>query len=358
MKKIEEYIMYELASSKKSLWGLLEYSQFTLKDLVRAIGDLRRKGFITVDDEGLALTKKGREKIDKSYLFFSTRICDCCLGKRILMEGKFKEILSDFRKIVEQRPKPSIAFFQGYMKEEDVVARTAFMHRCGDIFRRKVVLVGDDDLLSVALSLTGMPSRVCVLDVDERLGDFLKKINQEYGFDIEFRRYNVAEPLPNDLIGSFDVFSSEPLETMSGLKAFVGRGVGCLKKNGSGYFGLTMLEASSQKWAEIEKLLLEMSCVITDIIKDFSRYPMNYGEVNYESFVEGLDLPAGKNFGVDWYKSTLFRFEAIGEPKRIIPVNKKLKINHVDREEDLTHPWAYTQIKKQNSCRLRKNEKP
>lgn len=340
MKKVEEYIINKLAFSKKSLWGLLEHSQFPLKDILRAIRDLKRRGIIKVDRTGFALDKKGREKIDKDSLLYRSNICNNCLGKRIIAEGKFKDILSEFRKIAKRRPSPSLAFFQGYMREEDVVARAALMHLYGDVLRRKVVLIGDDDLLSVVLSLTGMPSRVCVLDIDERLGDFLKKVNHDHGLDIEFRRYDVTEPLPKDLVGSFDVFSSEPLETASGLKAFVGRGVACLKENGCGYFGLTILEASYKKWIAIERLLLEMNCVITDIIKDFSRYPMKYGMVNYESFAEGLEFPVERNFGIDWYRSTLFRFEALGRAKSIVPPNKRLKISHVDMEEDLTHPWA------------------
>jgi predicted methyltransferase len=340
LKKIEKYILRELASSEKSFWGLLEHSRFPLKDLIGTIGELKRKGLIKVDETGLNLTEKGRRNVDKNSLSYTSEICAHCLGKRILAGGKFRDILPEFKKVAKDRPSPSLAFFQGYMKEEDVIARAALMHWYGDLLHRDVVLIGDDDLLSVVLSLTGMPSRICVLDADERLGDFLKAVNENYGFDIEFREYDVAGPLPEDLIGSFDLFSSEPLESIGGLKAFVGRGVSCLRENGTGYFGLTTLEASYKKWIAIERLLTEMNCVITDIIKDFSRYPMDYGTVNYESFVGGLKFSVGKNPGVDWYRSTLFRFEALGKPKSIIPPNKKLRISHVDREEDITHPWA------------------
>jgi len=340
LKKIEEYVVNELASSKKSLWQLLENSQFPLKDLVQALGEMRKREIIRTDGTGFVLTPRGRKKVPRDSSLYRSSICDHCWGKRIVPQGKFQEVLAEFQKIARGRPAPSLEFFQGYMREEDVVARATLMHRYGDVLRRKIVLIGDDDLLSVVLSLTGMPSRVCVLDVDERLGNFLKEVNRDYGLDIEFRIYNVAEPLPEDLIGSFDVFSSEPLETMSGLKAFVGRGVGCLRDNGCGYFGLTVLEASYKKWLAVEKLLLRMNCVITDIIKDFSRYPMNYGTVNYESFAANLGFPVEKSSGVNWYKSTLFRFEALGRPRGVSFARKKLKVAAVDMEEDLTHPWA------------------
>lgn len=342
MKRIEEYVLHELASSRRSLWELLEHSRFPLKDLLPTLRKLKEEGVIGADEGGFYLTGEGRKRVDGGSLLYVSRVCPRCSGKRIVAGGKFREVLAEFKRIARRRPSPSLAFFQGHMREEDVVARAALMHSFGDLLRRRVVLVGDDDLLSVVLSLTGLPSRICVLDADQRLGDFLEEVNREHGFDIEFRRYDVADPLPGDLVGTFDVFSSEPLESMSGLRAFVARGVSCLGEGGAGYFGLTALEASCRKWMAIERLLLEMNCVLTDIIRDFSRYPMDYGTVNYESFASGLGFPVGKNPGVDWYRSTLFRLEALGRPRNVVPAGKRLRVVPIDRGEDITHPWGKT----------------
>ena len=338
MRKTEIQILNELAISKRSIWELLDRINFPLKDFVEAIKTLHEKGLISADEEGLYLTEKGKKQVDPKILELESEICPRCLGKRIVFGEKFKEILKEFKRIVKQRPRPTLDFFQGYMQEEDVIARVALMHHYGDLYKKDFILIGDDDLLSIALSLTQLPSRITVLDIDERLGDFIKNANEKYGFDIEFRRYNVAEPLPKDLIGNFDVFSSEPLETLTGLKAFVSRGISCLKENGVGYFGLTILEASHQKWLAIQRLLSRMNCVITDIIRGFSIYPMDYGTVNYEKFAYKLGIPVGKNPGINWYKSALYRFEVLGKPKLVIDPRKKLRIKFIDPEEDVTHP--------------------
>ncbi len=338
MRKTEIQILNELAISKRSIWELLDRINFPLKDFVEAIKTLYEKGLISADKEGLYLTEKGKKQVDPKILEFESEICPRCLGKRIVFGEKFREILKEFKRIVKQRPRPTLDFFQGYMQEEDVIARVALMHHYGDLYKKDFILIGDDDLLSIALSLTQLPSRITVLDIDERLGDFIKNANEKYGFDIEFRRYNVAEPLPKDLIGNFDVFSSEPLETLTGLKAFVSRGISCLKENGVGYFGLTILEASHQKWLAIQRLLSRMNCVITDIIRGFSIYPMDYGTVNYEKFAYKLGIPVGKNPGINWYKSALYRFEVLGKPKLVVDPRKKLRIKFIDPEEDVTHP--------------------
>ncbi|MBS7658229.1 MAG: bis-aminopropyl spermidine synthase family protein [Candidatus Bathyarchaeia archaeon] len=336
MQKVKLQILSELINSSKSFWDLLADNNFLLKDFIDALTSLHNDGLITFDGSSFKLTEKGRKTINEKLGLFKSEICKSCLGKRVMFNGEFKEVFEEFKKIVKNRPDPTINFFQGYMKEYDVVARVAFMHLNNDLYNKSFVLIGDDDLLSIALSLTGLPSRICVLDVDERLGEYLKKINQKYNFEIEFYKYDVSEPLPENLINQFDVFSSEPLESESGLKAFIERGIYCLKNGGAGYFGLTTAEASFQKWLKIEKFLTKMNCVITDIIKSFSRYPMNYTTVNYEEFVRKLQFPIKPNPGVEWYKSTLFRFEILKKPKKII--NRKLRIEYVDFKEDFTYP--------------------
>ncbi|MEM1551890.1 MAG: bis-aminopropyl spermidine synthase family protein [Candidatus Bathyarchaeia archaeon] len=338
MEKLEAKILHELAVSRRTFWELIDKMNCSLRDFVITLKRLNSEGLITANVDGFYITEKGKAKINPKSLDFEGKICPSCLGKRIIPEARFKEVLEKFKKIAEKRPNPSLDFFQGYMLEQDVVARVALMHYYGDLNGKEIVLIGDDDLLSVALALTGLPSRITVLDIDKRLGDFLQEVNKDHGFNIEFMEYNVAEPLPKELRGKFDVFSSEPLETTSGLRAFIMRGVACLKENGVGYFGLTNYEASLKKWLAVQRLLAKMNCVITDIIQGFSVYPMDYGTANYEEFAYNLGFKVDKNPGINWYKSALFRFEVLGMANLPVGADKKLRIKFIDLDEDLTHP--------------------
>lgn len=335
MERVESKILHELASSNKNFWEILQTSDFLLKDIISSLKKLKKKGAIGINENGFFITERGRKKINPKSLELEVKVCKSCEGKSIVLGKKFSEILENFKKIVKERPLPKSNFFQGYMFEIDVISRIAFMHHHHDIENKKIVLIGDDDLLSIGLALTELPSKILVLDIDERIGKFIEKFNEEYGYSIEFRQYDVSNPLPKSFEHKFDVFSSEPLETFSGMKAFIFRGITCLKKGGVGYFGLTRYESSLKKWLEIQKFLNKMKCVITDLIPGFSVYPMNYGSINYENFAYQLGLNVKENKGVNWYKSALFRFEVLNDP----PLkNKKMKIDFVDEEEDLTHP--------------------
>jgi len=335
IEKIKTKILKEIAKGK-SFWEILRDSDFLLKDFIQAMNEIYEKGLIKTENNRLVLTKKGRKKINESSLMFEPKICNKCGGKRILLNDSFKKIFLEYKKIVKERPFPELKYFQGYMNEYDVIARIAFIHLCDGLENKKIVLVGDDDLVSIALALTNLAKRICVLDIDEKLGEYINEICKKHKLDIEFYHYDVSDPLPKTFVGKFDIFSSEPLETLSGLKAFLARGVSCLKDNGSGYFGLTRAEASYKKWLEIEKFLNRMNCVITDLISGFSVYPTLYGNISFENFVKMLNFPVERNEGIDWYKSSLFRIEVLGKPKLIIPPEKKIKIKFVDAKEDLT----------------------
>ncbi|MEM3538290.1 MAG: bis-aminopropyl spermidine synthase family protein [Nitrososphaerales archaeon] len=308
---------------------------------MEAINSLYEEKLIAINKDKFYLTDKGIKKVNKRSINFESRICEKCEGKRVLFNGKFRDILEQFKEIVKDRPTPNLKFYQGYMREYDVIARVGLMHFHNDLLDKEFLLIGDDDLLSIALSLTKLPSRVLVLDVDERIGKFIRKVNKDYRLEIEFQKYNVSDPLPRNLVGKFDVFSSEPLETASGLKAFICRGVSCLKDEGVGYFGLSTAEASYKKWIKIQKILTKMNCVVTDIIRGFSKYPTKYGRVNYEKFTTKLKFPIEENPGIYWFKSALFRFEVLGKPRLIVDPNKAVNIAYIDKIEDITHPIFY-----------------
>ncbi|MEM1506981.1 MAG: bis-aminopropyl spermidine synthase family protein [Candidatus Bathyarchaeia archaeon] len=348
MRKIESQILRVLSESEKSLWELLDANQYTVKEFVAAINNLFNDGLIGVKEDGkIHLTEEGSKLVNKSALEFKSKICCKCEGKRVILDEKFREILEEYIRIVKDRPMPDANFFQGYMCEQDVIYRLALMHYYGDLDGKSFVLIGDDDLLSVALSLTGLPSRILVLDIDKRLGEYIERLRENNGLDIEFQHYDVSNPLPKELIGAFDVFSSEPLETLSGLKAFISRGIACLKEGGVGYVGLSTAEASLKKWKAVEFMLLKMNSVITDIIRDFSKYGTVYETANYEMFTVRLKFPVSKNPGICWYKSSLFRFEVIGKPKPAIKPERHIAIKYIDWKDDITNPFLYMSEEKE-----------
>ncbi|MEM2251390.1 MAG: bis-aminopropyl spermidine synthase family protein [Candidatus Hadarchaeales archaeon] len=330
----EKKILRELAGGKKTLWELLASYHWTLRDFISDINRLYDEGKISTDGKYIYL----KEKIEADG--FSSIVCPKCDGRRVLpknhvfIEKRFKRLLRD-------RPKPEVKFFQGYMRPEDVLARIALMDMYGDVEGKSIILIGDDDLVSLALALTGLPERIVVLDIDERLGEFMRKALREDGVkSVEFIHHDVAEPLPKDLRRKFDVFVTDPLETVSGLKAFLCRAACALKPTDSaGYFGLTTLEASPKKWLWVQGLLYRMNLAITDAVREHSSYPTQDYHIGFpyeEPILKKLKFKYELPPDVSWYKSTFFRAEAVGKV-RPIHCSKHIRVRVWD-EDDITWP--------------------
>ncbi len=330
----ERKIIEDLAEGRKTLWELLASYHWSLRDFIRTVNRLYEEGVIGSDGRYIYLQRSYRRK----GTFGSAR-CPRCLGRAVLPAG-YGRIRRKFERLLAGRPKPEIKFFQGYMRPDDVFARIAIMHSYDDVEDRSIILVGDDDLVSLALALTQLPRRITVLDVDERLGDFIGRVSRQEGLEVEFIAHDVRDPLPAELRRKFDVFVTDPLETVSGLRAFLARAACALKPYGSaGYFGLTTLEASFGKWLWLQRFLAQMNLAITDAIREHSSYPTKDYGIGFpyeEEILKRLKFKYDLPPNVDWYKSTFFRVVAVG---RVKPPACSRRISlRVHDSDDVTWP--------------------
>ncbi len=301
----------------KNIWVLLKESGLTVRDFVKVMNKLYEKGLIEVKNNYVKPKAKVLEEEKINYA---------------KLEKKFK-------KAVKDRPRAKIEYFQGWVTSKSIVKRIKFMHECDGLKDKNIVLIGDDDLLSIALALTDLPKRIVVLDIDERLGKFIENFNKKYKKNIEFVEYDVANPLPKKLVSKFHIFSTEPLESYTGFLAFLTRGAASLKKNGSGYIGLTRAEVGLKKWQLFEKMMLDMNFVITDLLRDFSEYEIKSEPNAYDWWVKKFKFKVTPTLAINWYTSWLIRIEAVGKPNPKIKPNQKIKIDFVSQEE-YTHPLS------------------
>ncbi len=327
-------------SRERSPWELIKLVDSDLNEFVETLKILMDDGLVESRGGILYLTPKGIEERESLNLKDYDTRCPGCDGRGIV-EDPFG-VLDEYKKITSQRPKPTADYDQGYIKEEDVMRRIAFIYERGDLENADILVVGDDDLISLGMALTGLPRKIVVLEIDDRLIDFINQNAREYGFSVEVRKFDVRNDIDLDLRGKFDVFITDPVETIEGITLFLSRAVSGLKGKGSaGYFGLTHLEASLKKWYEIEKRLLSMNFVLTDMLRDFNVYPMRGNlELAAEDYIiyrRIAELTGNRSIDADFYRSTLIRVEAIDDVKPLVRGYVELKDEvYVDDESLVT----------------------
>lgn len=332
-RSVENVLSAVLASD--DVWRIVDLSEEPLPLVVAILGALNEGGYVAFKDNRVFLTQSGKKLVEK-YGIGERKdyTCSHCQGKTVELDA-FSELLEQFREITKDRPEPIHQFDQAYVTPETTVARVALMHSRGDLENKEVFVLGDDDLTSVALMLSGLPKRIAVLDIDERLVRFIERAADEIGYEnIEMFTFDLRKPLPDYALHKFDTFITDPPETVHAIRSFIGRGIATLKGPGcAGYFGITRRESSIDKWREIQRVLLnEFNVVITDIIRNFNEY-VNWGyaeETRAWKLIPIKTLP--KN---NWYKSYMFRIQTLEGSKGFegeITVGKEL----YDDEESST----------------------
>ncbi len=297
------------------VWRIVDLSEEPLPLVVAVLTALHELSYVAFDGSNVVLIESGKKLVEK-YGIKARRdyTCSHCDGKTVELDA-FSDLLRQFREVVKERPQPKHDFDQAYVTPETTVARIALMHTRGDLENRELFVLGDDDLTSIALMLSGLPKRIAVLDIDERLVKFIEKTADELGYsDIEMFTFDLREPLPDYALHKFDTFITDPPETVEAIRAFVGRGIATLKGPGcAGYFGITRRESSLDKWREIQRVLLnEFGVVVTDIIRNFNEY-VNWG---YEEETRAWKLlPVKVKPGYNWYRSYMFRIQTLGGSK-------------------------------------------
>eukprot|EP00005_Dracoamoeba_jomungandri_P002112 CAMPEP_0174253658 /NCGR_PEP_ID=MMETSP0439-20130205/3024_1 /TAXON_ID=0 /ORGANISM="Stereomyxa ramosa, Strain Chinc5" /LENGTH=344 /DNA_ID=CAMNT_0015334805 /DNA_START=42 /DNA_END=1076 /DNA_ORIENTATION=- len=317
---------------------LLKRQDQSLKQFYDSLQGLVKKGWCEFEGDDVVLTEEGKKQLpetEEGYKEFYNR-CSTCETRGYQTPEEFEK-LGLLREITRGRPRAREEFDQWYMTPKHALHRVAFMHSHGDLLNKKILLIGDDDLLSVAAALTGLPSEVVALEVDQRLIDFINKVAKENNLKLRAQTYDARHDLDEKFLSHFDVFACDPVETVEGCRVFLSRGVSGLKgPNCSVYFGLTTMECSKKKWLEIQKKLHSMNLTITDIVRNFTEYPDPGWEERLPIWANLNMKPTGT-----WYNSAFYRLQICGEPKPSV-------VGDYKGEWDFFHDddtWATTEEK-------------
>lgn len=299
----------------EDLWDAIRRSRVPMRALCAFWEVLLERGLLERTEEGLHLKEDALALAHELGLGPAPELsCPRCEGRGLDPARLPEDIRERFSHLARRRPEAIQAFDQGFVTEETTWARIALAWSRGDLQGRRIFVLGDDDLMSLAAALSGAPRYVLVVDVDERLVRFLQEAARAEGLDnLEAVRYDLRTPLPEAWIGKFDTFFTDPTESFRGLTLTLSRGLLALHgPGGAGYFGLTHAESSLPKWAQVQRFLLEHGAVLTELRDEFSAYA-NWNYI--EQMRSWSWLPVQLRPTRTWYLSAWHRIELLEQPR-------------------------------------------
>lgn len=271
----------------------------------RSLKEMKRNGVIVLKNNKIKLTEKGRREAKKKG------IIPLEMPKKGKIAIKENETLLKKFKRKRKAINGETKYDQLQITPESVIDKVEVLREKKDLKGKKIICMGDDDLVGIALALTGLPEEVAVLDIDKSILDYEKKILKETKVKFKLILHSLVDPLPKEIKGKYDVFITEPPDTVSGNTLFFSRGVESLKEKGVGYLGISQNTLKREEIAQIERNILDMDMVITDIFDKFSLYDTCGDEFNWIfGLPQEISLPEKA-----WFNSNLVRAKALKKPK-------------------------------------------
>jgi len=138
---------------------------------------------------------------------------------------------------------------------------------------KKFLFVGDDDFISVYLSLAEPKIESLVVDIDDELLEKIRKISRKFRLKIETKKLDIrkVKKLGEKFVG----FCSNPVYTFEGIKNFLDFGIKQLGEDGGYLFLSVSDEAIGNRILFLEEFFAKKKLKIEEVIKEKVYYPFN-----------------------------------------------------------------------------------
>lgn len=237
-------------------------------------GELEKRGLLA-RGSGIDLTEAGLLFVEEHAGLRCRRRFD--LFEATTLPADLAPAIERLNAIAPRRPPVNVTLDQSHATTETAIRRGLYLYEHDAVEGRRILLIGDDDLTSLAIALSaevaelGRPE-IIVLDVDNRLVAFLNKEASKEGLPVEAIHHDLRAPIPPALEGGFDTFFTDPPYTLNGLSLFVSRGLeGLSEDGGAGAFVCFGRRAPTDTAAAIG-LLAGSGLAPMEIVPTFNEY--------------------------------------------------------------------------------------
>ena len=232
--------------------------------------------------QGLSLTGDGRDFVERDLGMRTTQLditCAVCAGHGIVIPESLKAEVERLAEIITNAPSVDVTLDQAPCMPDTAMRRALLMLQNGALEGKRVLLLGDDDSVSIAIGLLGRATRqgdltrgVTVVDADERRIAFLRDAAAREQLALEVVHHDLRRPLPASLLRSFDTIETDPPYTLEGARLFLARGCEALATEADGHCFFSFTHWPASQMLELQKVFTELGLAVRAVWPNFNRY--------------------------------------------------------------------------------------
>jgi len=237
-------------------------------------GELEKRSVLERRGGGLSLTCDGERHLRDLGITSRERLFDAAPYELPVMLTAARET---FAAIASERPDVDVTLDQSHATADTALRRAAYLFDHDALEGRRLLIVGDDDLTSVAVAIAAAELEirvdgVTVVEVDARLCAFLREASRAYDTQVDVHAHDLREPLDGSILGLHDVFFTDPPYTLEGLSLFVSRGVQGLRAEPGKQGFISFGSRRPEEAVTAARTLADTGLAPVEIVPDFNRY--------------------------------------------------------------------------------------
>jgi predicted methyltransferase/DNA-directed RNA polymerase subunit RPC12/RpoP len=220
---------------------------------------------------GLAVPAAGQHRISGQ--------CPGCAGTGVAVPPEVGVLAADLELAAAQVPAAKLELDQTHCTVDTKLRRVLRMHEAGALAGQRVLLLGDDDLISVTIAAfaalpaaAARPRRLAVLDCDQDLLGFLAGRAAATGLTVDLIGHDLRQPLPMDLAGAFDVVCTDPPYTPAGAELFLSRAVMALAPGAGRHVFFSFGARRPEQTLQVQRLIGDLGLTVRSVVPGFNAY--------------------------------------------------------------------------------------
>jgi S-adenosylmethionine decarboxylase proenzyme len=191
--------------------------------------------------------------------------------------------LNSIKDLLNKRPDPEFSLDQSHADFSTIVKKVLYLLKKGEIEGRKIIFLGDDDVISLALGLTKLADQITVVDIDNRVLDFISQSAENLNLkNFELINHDLRKSCPKTIMNKYDVVVMDPPYTIEGLRLFLKRARQIIKSNlkvNDKIYPIVgkkcLLSFGNKPPVQMQKLqlaILDHGFIINEMLPDFNHY--------------------------------------------------------------------------------------